>query len=294
MENEKSKNGIIGVLIGIIVCLVVVIVLFATGVIKLGGSDLNSSKKNEESSTKTEKSIKLDDSKDYVYDADYKYDGQKSSEYKCSIHVFPINDELGLKNINPTDGKCLLSSLKVPYVNLNTDDASKVNEEIKNLYIENAKKIDEVAENNMTTVSIILNYKSFVNNDILSIVVGNAYLSTGNSLEGFDYKTYSFDLKTGKLLSYDDVLSKLGYTRDSVIEKIKTVLSGEAYAQIKGAAEQMGKDYFNSQIDMINDDINQGKLRFFVNESGKLNIFIKDVVGAASKFGYNYHIITLE
>ena len=303
MENEKSKNGIIGVLIGIIICLIVVIVLILTGVIKLKDSEKNSGNNSGDKTTTTVKSIKLDNSKDYVYDADYKYDGQQYTEYAKRLggRMKPGNDELNLTE-GVSEEQSLVSDFKVPYINIDSEDAKKANEEIKNIYIEYAKSFDEPplwvkSSDDPTSVGAdyYLRYKAFINNDVLSIVIGSCTILSGSSGLGFTYNTYNFDLKTGKLLYYSDLVSKLGYSVDESYDKITNVLNSRT--DLDGVKEiisnQHELDYITQQLRGIKLKISDNN-SFYLNESGNLCFFIVDVHGVATKYGTMQHYIEIK
>ena len=108
--NEKGKNIFIIILSIIVIGLISFIVLILTGVVKLNLNNNLTNVNNEK-----EESIKLDKSKDYVYDADYKYDNiyteyvrgiEKDSVERTEIsnkEVIPVEYTIGkqyLKNLN--------------------------------------------------------------------------------------------------------------------------------------------------------------------------------------------------
>lgn len=89
---------------------------------------------------------------------------------------------------------------------------------LKELYLENAKTFDSCAtkENaDLISCSQILTYKTYTYNNILSVVV--IYATQSTSTWVLNYNTYNFNLRNGELLTYDNVLSKLGYNRNDTI-----------------------------------------------------------------------------
>ena len=96
----------------------------------------------------TKESIKLDESLDYVYDASYKLD-----------------------------------NIIIPYVNIDSDDAKEVNQELYSLY-------EELVNDELKNKTV--NYDSYINDDVLSIVV-----TVSGTNETY---TYKFDLDTGNVL----------------------------------------------------------------------------------------------
>ena len=284
MENEKSKNGIIGFLIGFIICLVIIVVLFATGTIEFNNDSKGSENKT---TTTTEKSIKLVNSKDYVYDADYKYDGQQSTEYKRVREEGSQNTVVDdVLNFTLVRENHKLSDLKAPYININSDDAKKANDEIKGKYLEYLKEFDKCAEvadeSSAPSCSLMFDYKVFNSNDVISVVIGHLIQST--SVPSAEYITYNFDIKTGKLLSYDDVLSKVGYTKDNSIEKIKNAIKenmdlklSQYYGDLSTACSHSplyseSPNCYEISYSAFNRFVSDNTLKYFVNADGKLGI----------------------
>lgn len=243
------------------------------------------SSSNEKNDINKEKSIKIDDSKNYVYDANYKYDGQQFTEYKR--YDDDSRDEIDdiLKFILKTSFNNL-SDLKAPYINIKSDDTTKVNDEIKNIYLEKLKLFDKCALENkektdFPSCSIMFDYRNFESKDIISIVVGTSTQST--SVPFTTYYTYNFDKKTGKLLKYDEVLSKLGYTKDSVLEKVKSSIKGRMNEKLTFISDlTTGCPNSNSYSEkpncyeisyaIYNNSVSENKLSFFVNNEGNLGI----------------------
>ena len=223
---EKKNNNLVIILMGvIIVILAVLCVLFSTGTIKFSGKE--SDVKVEPNIEVGDKLTKVDDSKDWVYDATYKYDN-KYTEFKrfssdgdekrtISYYGFDVDFRVGTQ---------YLSDLKVPFFNFKSNDAIKVNNSLIKLYNDYAKNFDECAEesknNNGPSCSQILTYKTYNYDNILSVVVINSTQATSPHV--FEYNIYNFDLENGSLLSYNDLLLKLGYKNDNVLESMKPLI----------------------------------------------------------------------
>lgn len=282
MEKEKN-NSIVVFLIMLVVVLIVVVALFMFGTF-----DLNNNK--NEKSTKDDKvvSIKLDDTKDYVYDANYKY-ANKYSEFSRGTDdkKYTVNQEAipVVKN-----GKEALKDLKVPYINIKSNDATKVNKELEQLYLKNAKIFDECADLKQKMgdgCSQILTYKVYNYNDILSVVV--IYGEQMTSPYEFEYNVYNFDLKTGSLISYTENLNKLGFAKDATFNKIKEQIKhqmNKIYSDIgedltKACHNALGdddkplyntKDCYEITYKLLQEEIDNNKVLFFVDNAGNLNV----------------------
>ena len=194
---------------------------------------------------KTDKSLKLDSSKDWVYDAQYKLPTNKESYYGYTSHTKLISS----------------SDLIVPYVNIDSTDAKKVNEEIYSLYERLIEKFNENLKNEI--MFTIVNYKFYINDDIVSILITTE--TAGTDISVYDYYTYNFNLKNGKLLKYNE-MTKFNDTNEKITNLIINKL-GEMYS---------GDDfdfYKDKSISNYKATINDNSIKYFI-ENGKMNIIV--------------------
>ena len=108
-EKEKNNGMLVGFLIGIIVMILVFIGLYLTNIIGFKTNNNNAIKITDDNNAKN--GIKVDESKEYVYDADYKYDNKYTDYSTGEDFETATIDRYGL-SIKPNLHK--LSSLKVP------------------------------------------------------------------------------------------------------------------------------------------------------------------------------------
>lgn len=286
MKNEKGKNIIIALLLIIIILLLVVIALALTGKLTPNKQETNNQDQQEETS-----SMKVKSNKDYVYDASYKSNNQytefnrpaddnKNSTQKISNYGIEVEY---------TNGMQYLSNLKVPYININTLDATKANQELETLYLEKAKTFDACAKEAIESprdpsCTQILTYKTYQYNNILSIVVIDSTQATSKWV--LNYHIYNFDLTTGTLLSYDNLLSKLNYDKEQTLVKTENVLKNkmdELYKPV-GDLSKACRELENNGLDskevscydkankLLEKSIADNSILFFVNNEGNLNI----------------------
>ena len=306
MEKKNNSGMLVGMLIGIIIMLVVVGGLFATGTIGFKTTTTDNGQGSENN-----KSIKIDESKDYVYDAEYKYDNKytefdrTNGERKdTTIDYYGISVELTAIDY--------LKNLKVPFININSSDAQTVNKELENLYLKYAKDFDGCAEElknqNGPGCSQILTYRTYKYNDILSIIVIDGIQGTSPFV--FDYHTYNFNITTGKVLNYDEVLQKLNLDKSSTLETLK-----------KNAKEKMDSlnSSWNTKNDLSNEcqyikdengnplygttncyditnlllqkSIDSNEILYFVDDSGDLNVMMILYLAFAQNGDRNHYLI---
>ena len=118
------------------------------------------------------KSIKIDSTKDIIY-----------TKYSIEDKNYPIT---------------------IPFVNINSEDVLKVNEDIDNFvewYLANSN-------------SSIVTYRYETSSGVLSLLIRT--VSFENQKPSYDFRSYIIDLGTLKVLSNDEVLSQFGLNSTSV------------------------------------------------------------------------------
>lgn len=258
----------------------VAIIILAIVLVGLGGfavyeglSNISNSKKNDinnnTSGTEGEnnKSIKVDDSKDYIYQANY------SSEYTNAYTEYKTNKEV-----------IKLSDIKVPYININSYYSGYINSELKHLYVDSVKKFDECAKD-AHDCNPTLYYKSYVYNNILSVVV------IEGKAPGYEsYHTYNFDLTTGNKIEYNEMITKLGYDKNTILEKEKNALKAKIDEIFEGqdmskACVIMGKpvNCYDIAYDLLDKAINNDTILYFTDNTGKLNLYVNTNDGSIAQ-----------
>ena len=158
-------------------------------------SSNNSTEQNNTIETKTTQ--KIDESKPWVYDADYGKD----------------NEEKKLKPQYSNEVYSTIDMLRIPYININSDDAKNVNNELKNLYDELYNAFGKNGETVMES-----SYTVYNNSNILSIVIriDSGVLNGGKTHK---YKTYNFNLETLKKADMFEVAQKCGFKSKEDLNK---------------------------------------------------------------------------
>ncbi len=242
--------------------LAIVLAVLFLGVVGCGKSKSNTnSNSNTNTNTNTNSNVS---GEEYVIDADYvtaKYNNEHDS------------NEITSKG----------EQIKVPFIKFDTEDANKVNEEIKKLYNEYAEKMKATDEclakgedKNRPCGIYSIGYKVYSTDTTLSIVV--LMQMSGASFPEPDYLVYNFDKKTGKALTLNDLLEIKKISKEELIEETMTnivaLASSEDY-------EDSGMKDKKTQIESFikdNMDLNQNKVAlnsgvaYFLDSNGKFNI----------------------
>lgn len=295
-SKDNRKTSYILIVISIILILTVGIGGWFLGTKFATRDDDLAKNTNTNTNVVPEKVEKEDDSKDYVYDATYTYEN-KFTEYKEYANAVDAVKTLnhGIE-VEYTEGTQYLENLKVPYINIKSETAEKVNEQIETLYLEYAKSFEDyaVAVNESASLPIashILTYRSFIAKDILSIVI--IYDKEATSNWNLKYLTYNFDLKTGSMLSYEGVLSRLGYDKETTLENIKKLISDKINSlwieyQIK-LPETEKEKFILEASERLESSISSKEILFFVNDN-LLNVIEKIEYGDESSNSYIFSI----
>ena len=308
IENTKKSNK--GLIVIIIILLLIIggliCILIKPDLINFNRTD---NKETKETKKSDKKSIKEDDSKEYVYDASYEYDN-KNDVYNrgFSGDIEDITYDLGVK-ILYKHGDEYFKDLVVPYINIDSDDAKKINKEIKEFYLDKAKMYDECAEESRDETKVscsqVLTYKSYEEKNVLSVLIIYTIQHTAHPI--FTFTTYNFDLSTGKELSFDKYLEKIGYKKDDFMVKAKTKLhesmdnyygkfSGEFAVDLNTNcySESGTKTCYDIADSLFEKDINDGKTVYLIGENNKPSILAIPYAEAAETTDRQYYVVPIE
>lgn len=264
MENKNNK------------ILLILTIILGTLVIILGGyvtydkiikkEEINDNN-NSTNSISNNIILKLDNNKNWVYDANYNLPTDEESYYGTIMH----------------DKLIKASDLIVPYINIDSEDAKKTNNEIYKLYED---LINEFNSNLKDKIAYkIVTYKTYLNSNILSIVITTE--RAGTSIPVYDYYTYNFNLNNGKLLSYEELYKNLGYTDDFIENKISQSID-KTLKEEYSFEEEIHK---NNTINKYKESFKNNTINFYINDDKKLNIIVELDIPVQ---GPNYKTITLE
>ncbi len=160
----------------------------------------------------------------------------------------------------------------VPFININSNDASKTNEEIKGVFDEAISRYNEGVENKTSFVSI--DYEKFIDNNIAS--VNFWYGKGGTDVIRPDYYTYTFDLTTGNLMSFEELYQKFNFNKTQVDSKIKEEITDEVNDIFEDSyRDKNSVTYINESIDNYEKNLENNTLRYFVNDDGELCIIAR-------------------
>lgn len=254
MDGQRKNTGLY-ILVGMLCMLV--IALF--GYIVYDKTSSSNKTSNTSNSSQNTLVSKLDDTKDWVYDA----------EYAKNVVTDSYVDYFGTTHY--------AKDIVAPYINVNSSYASASNNAIKTIFDNAIRIYNEAASNNGNDLDEF-NYKKYINNDNLSIVL--TYGIGGTDIVYPEYYTCNIDLKTGNQLSYEEAYNIAGFNSSNIDSKVESAIT-------KAMQERLPNDYgyypegknFNTyNSESINDyknSVNNNTLKYFLSDNGKLNIVVK-------------------
>lgn len=291
MKNNK-------VLVGLVVILLIIVLLLSGYIVydKFIKEDNNTNNDNKEEKV----SIKLDENLDYVYDANYTnvYQNKYKEFKRDNTDELVSNDNYGFI-IKYNLGTQKLSDLKAPYINIKSDYAQKVNDEIKEMYVNSAKEFDDCASDEGFKCSTILTYYTYKYNDILSVVV-----ISGEQVSGplnLNYVTYNFDLTNGNEVTYKEVIKKLNYNEDTLLDQEKKMINNKMDELYKDADIDLSnsclsgenKNCYDIANKLLEESINKDTILYFVDNNGNLNIIVVPYFDGAEIGAVAKYVITI-
>lgn len=296
MKNNKGISLISLVIVIIIIVLLIGLMWIGILILKNVAKDNTDNMPTVYTNNNERKEGGLADKKmsELVYDA--KYDKEKT-DYNFEYYAYEKNETDGLWKINYNNVKIAkLSNRQYPYINLESDDADAVNIQIKEMYLDyedsfivahNMAKEAKQDEDWETLFYVYgdtianedaFEYKSYKKDNILSVMTKQTA-----GLMYFAYNTWTFDLNTQKLMKFEDVCNKLGYTSQQVKNELKNQVTQNIKEFSKEAGEEQWFDEINEYTGMTpveytmqtyDKSVKNNDIKYFVDNDGKLNIIV--------------------
>lgn len=168
-------------------------------------------------------------------------------------------------NLNNEDENYYQIDLKIPMLNINTEAAQKINEEIKKEFYDNANNIMR-AMDGYTIYNA--SFASYINDNIISIVVKSTLKEDGKN-ERLIVKTYNYNISTEEQINLDELINIKQIDKKQVQSTIKKEIK-KAYNNAKAIAEQYGSTYNRNLEDPMYEINNETE--FFITNDGNLYI----------------------
>lgn len=258
----KNNNTKLYILIAILVILVLLLGGYVVYDKQINKEEMpktsETNKETEEEKENTEETFisKQDDTKDWVYDAEYEKNVLADS-YKTYYNTYYARD------------------IVVPYINIDSSYATKANKEIKNIFNRIIEKYNEGVNDKMTYIDTC-KYEKYIQNNILSVIFNYGIGAT--SIVHPNYYSYNIDLKTGKELSFEDIYKIAGFNESNINEKVEnaiTTIVKEKTSELTYPEGTNFDTYKNASITNYKNAVMNNTLVYFITDNNKLNIVVK-------------------
>ena len=259
-EEKKTKKNGKGkkVLLFILLLAVFLLLGILVGVMIPGNNKPEFVKQIEDKITNQENkdSKKIDESKPWVYDAEYLKENKKIYQDSAKTEEDADNSE---------------KDLVVPYININSDAAKRANEQIKALYDKYYDKYGKEASEHDSSVyktyyHYLLKYDTYINDNILSVAItlyeGIVVVDGGTGGGKSTVYTYNFNLDTLNESGVDEMAKKCGFSSED-----------EVTSKIKSWEEKQRKILSETDLSDIFAGVESGK--YLIDGNGKLNFLYR-------------------
>lgn len=156
--------------------------------------------------------------------------------------------------------------IKIPYLNINTENAKKMNSEIKTIFKDKSESV--LSSTGDDNIIYNVKYKAYEYNNLLSLVILSE-LKEGNNNERIILQTYNYDLEKNEQIKIDQILNIKEIEKSYANEKIKEEINYSQEENIK--LSELG---YNTNVRDSNSDIYkiENAEEFFIGENGYLYI----------------------
>ena len=152
-----------------------------------------------------------------------------------------------------------------PKINIENENVEEINEEIINIF---GEKILDIINNNTSYTKYNLDYATFINNDILSLVL-KVDLKDGNNPKRTMIQTYNYDIQNNKFVSLEELIKIKNLNK----HEIQTEIINEVRKKSENAKTFAEQGYNIFVRDIRSDEyLIENISNYFLGENGYLYI----------------------
>lgn len=231
-------------------------------------TNINTNTTNNSNNTLTGVTPKIVETRSYIYDAGYPVNGVTTNSYTT-------ND-----GVNHS-----ILDIVVPYINMESDDATQMNSEIEKLYNGYVEEFKKCSQNLNSYIKV--NYTTYVTSNIYSILMTIERGQEDDKIT--DYLAYNFDIISGTKLDYNQLcfVAGINNSAESVKNSISTLEDYSSYYLYPSnnvsqeAVDQRNAKILNCQnqvYTLYQEDLLNSQLVYFLDNNLKLNISVKVIL----------------
>ncbi len=191
-----------------------------------------------ENNNTSEDAEKMDSDKDYVY-TEYEKKEVNSGNYEINV--------------------------KIPIININSEEIKSYNEEIKRIFQD---KADSILNGGANKSIYSVDYEAYLNNNILSIVIRST-LKEGSDPQRVIIQTYCYNIKEMKKVNFSDIMQLKNLDTNTVQERIKRQIQGKQ--EEAKALQQLGYSVYMRDLRSDRYDV-ENITNFFIDENN--NVYV--------------------
>lgn len=188
-------------------------------------------------------------------------------------------------------------NVKLPFININSADAQKVNDimlahlaDVKSMRTESLAHV-KTGDWGGWWFTYYISYESSLNNNLLSLCL--RVETSGTDVPYVYYETYNFDIPSRKFLSQEELLTAIGLTSETLDEAVQEAIK----AEVENFDNEYNlEEYINTDINYTNEEYKNIKeeqdLQLYVDKTGKLYLYL-DVSNNQVGRGYRSALLPL-
>lgn len=151
----------------------------------------------------------------------------------------------------------------IPYINIDSDSAEKINSEINKKYVERIEKIMTEAEEYQ---DYNVAYKAYLNGELLSIII-RENIKEGRNTQSSKITTYNYSLSLDREVSINDIIKAKGYDSKKLQKEIDKQIE-----DLNKKDEELKNQYTEVRLRDISNQMYkiENTENFIVNQDGYL------------------------
>lgn len=162
------------------------------------------------------------------------------------------------------------TKIELPMINLNSQEAKVVNDQIKVIYDQLLQQNAVFELNHGGIVSSDYHYT--VNGSILSVLIHTFVQGTDTPVE--NYYAYNFNLTTGHMYSYQDIYQVAGATSTNIHSKVETAIREyiENQNEKLWESEEQKQEFIKNSIQKYYELVNANQITSYLDKNKTLKV----------------------
>lgn len=151
----------------------------------------------------------------------------------------------------------------IPKVNIDSNKAEEINEEINKMYVE---KIEDIMKTAKEYTDYSITYKSYINGELLSLIIKET-IREGKNTQSAKINTYNYNLNQNRIVSINDIISAKGYENKKLQKEIDAEIK-----DLNKKDEELRNQYTEVRLRETSDEMYkiENTENFIVNQDGYL------------------------